>query len=373
MISFLAVAAVSPLHAALAAPKVCCRAISVVEGLSQPTAAKFVPNMKNWVLITQKSGELIAYNLTSKQRLTLHKWPVQVRSEQGLLGMDFSPDFTTSRKMYVSYSAASESPGSPSDSVIEQTTLTLKEDGPSGLVLGHQILRVAQPYPNHNGGEIAFGPDGFLYVGLGDGGGRDDPGSNGQNVATLLGSILRLDVNNSSKEKPYQIPRGNLTKGLPEIYAYGLRNPWRFSFLADGRLVVGDVGQDKWEEVNLVKAASNLGWPLREGKHCYLGKSRCQDKGLTDPVLEYGRSDGGSITGGYEYLGREIPELRGKYLFADFLSGKIWASDLKEKSPEKILILRPDALISSFARDENGEIYYLDFKNGNLSKLSPRA
>ena len=201
------------------------------------------------------------------------------------------------------------------------------------------ILEIPQPAGNHNGGQLAFGPDGYLYVGLGDGGRGGDPFGNGQDLGTLLGSILRIDVSEASPTRPYQVPGDNpfvgITGALGEIWAYGLRNPWRFSFDSQygdsgygdsesARLWVGDVGQNNREEVDLVQKGLNYGWNVMEGTACFSPQTGCDQTGLELPVAEYGREGGCSIIGGYVYRGRLIPSLYGAYVFGDFCSGSVW-------------------------------------------------
>jgi glucose/arabinose dehydrogenase len=251
--------------------------------------------------------------------------------------------------------------------------------------LGHEpaterriILEVEQPFPNHNAGQLAFGPDGMLYVGLGDGGSRDDPNDNGQNLSTLLGSMLRIDVDHQGAARPYGIPRdnpfANQREARGEIWAYGLRNPWRYSFDEGGRLIVADVGQDDFEEVSIVSKGDNLGWRVREASHCFPPGTKCSNKGYADPVFEYPRSLGKSITGGYVYLGSELPELAGQYLCADYLSGNLWAlalpNDRSAKATGRLLGTWPRS-ITTFGRGADGEIYAGDFGSGDILKLVP--
>jgi glucose/arabinose dehydrogenase len=298
-------------------------------------------------------------------------------NEAGLLGMAFDPKFGSNGRIYLSYTSTKPQSRSVFDRllgdsgklmstlsrfVITDGGLTLNEDSE------HKLLQVNQPYSNHNGGDIHFGPDGYLYYGLGDGGSGGDPEANGQNKQTLLGAMLRLDV---SGRDGYVIPEGNpfLKKdGKPEIYAYGLRNPWRWSFdRKTGELWAADVGQNRWEEVNLIKRGENYGWNLREGKHCFSGN--CKQEALIDPVVEYSHDEGCSITGGYVYRGKAIPLLNGFYIYGDYCSGTIWGFDVaKEDNAKPQILLNTDLNISSFGEDKNGEIYVVDLK-GKLFKL----
>jgi len=280
---------------------------------------------------------------------------VQARhSESGLLGMAFHPDFARNGQVFLSYTTH----GAP---LVSRVSRFLSRDGGRTLDPGTEtvLLELPQPYANHNGGQIGFGPDGFLYIGLGDGGAGGDPHGHGQDVDTLLGAMLRIDVD---KGQPYAIPPDNLFAGgggRPEIYAWGLRNPWRWSFdRATGELWVGDVGQNAWEEIDKVVRGGNYGWAIREGAHCY-GASRCRTVGLVDPVAEYGHDQGCSVTGGHVYRGKAIPALQGAYLYGDFCSGRIWAL-CQGKGPPRLL-MNTGLNIASFAEGLDGEVYVLEF------------
>jgi glucose/arabinose dehydrogenase len=294
-------------------------------------------------------------------------------NESGLLGMAFHPDFESNEQVFLSYTA----PGTPLVSVVSRFTLDL--DGSLDLSSEELVLTVPQPFANHNGGNIAFGPDGFLYIALGDGGGAGDPGEHGQDTTTLLGSILRIDVDGAA---PYGIPPDNPFAGntecvdgegqldCPEIFAWGFRNPWRFSFDADtGDLWVGDVGQETWEEIDRVEASGNYGWDEREGAHCFEPPAGCSLDNL-DPITEYDHALGISVTGGYVYRGSAIPDLVGFYVFGDFGSGRIFAvhSNSEPVTVPEELVDTPVA-ISSFAEDEAGELYVLDFRNGTIHRV----
>lgn len=279
-------------------------------------------------------------------------------NEEGLLGLAFDPEFHESGHFYVYYSAAG-----PRRSILSRFTAAGGQvDHASELV----VLEVGQPYSNHNGGEIAFGPDGYLYVALGDGGRAGDPMRHGQNKATLLGTILRIDVATLDEHGRYSIPPDNPFAGDPqargEIWAWGLRNPWRFSFdRLTGDLWTADVGQNLYEEIDLVLPGANYGWNLMEGFDCY-GASDCNRDGLTLPVIEYGREDGCSVTGGYVYRGSRLQSLYGAYVYGDFCSGKIWALRYEEGTVvAHALIADSDLQISSFAEGPDGEIYVLSF------------
>ncbi|MGH9566314.1 MAG: PQQ-dependent sugar dehydrogenase, partial [Candidatus Angelobacter sp.] len=220
----------------------------------------------------------------------------------------------------------------------------------------------------------AFGPDGFLYFGLGDGGNEGDPFGNGQNTQTLLGKMMRIDVNTISPGLQYGIPADNpfvAGGGLPEIYAVGFRNPWRFSFdRSTGRLFAGDVGQDNFEEVDIVQRGGNYGWNTMEGMHCFNPPSGCNMSGLTLPIVEYSHSEGNAIIGGFVYHGTALTGLQGAYIFGDLGSGKIWK--LVEGPPDtwtRTLLANTGVTISSLGQDQSGELYALDFSNGRVLKI----
>jgi hypothetical protein len=241
---------------------------------------------------------------------------------------------------------------------------------------GKLILFVDQPYGNHNGGHIVFGPDGKLYIGMGDGGSGGDPHNHGQDRSTLLGDLLRIDVDGGD---PYAIPADNPYAGAtsmrPEIWAYGLRNPWRFSFDREaGMLYIADVGQNEWEEINAVPAAQkglNYGWRTMESRHCY-GAATCERNGLQVPVHEYNHSDGCSVTGGHVYRGARIPSLAGRYLYADYCEGWVRSFQLSNgaASNHETHDLGNLGSITSFGEDANRELYILS-SNGRVYRLIP--
>ena len=231
------------------------------------------------------------------------------------------------------------------------------------------ILEVPQPYANHNGGQIAFGPDGYLYIGLGDGGSAGDPRRNGQNPSTLLGAILRIDVSGATAEQPYAIPLDNPFVdggGRPEIWAYGLRNPWRFSFDREtGELWTGDVGQNRWEEIDIIERGGNYGWNAMEGHHCFQPSSDCENEDFIPPVWEYSLDgDACSVIGGYVYRGTAIQTLVGTYVYADFCTGEIFGLRRDGEDVVNRLLVDTDLRISSFGEDNDGELYVLSQGEG---------
>jgi glucose/arabinose dehydrogenase len=237
------------------------------------------------------------------------------------------------------------------------------------------LLTIAQPFANHKGGELQFGPDGYLYIGMGDGGSGGDPGNRAQNLTELLGKILRIDVDNGS---PYGIPPSNpfvhTNAARGEIWAFGLRNPWRFSFdRATGDLWIADVGQDLWEEVDFQPATSiggeNYGWRRMEGTHCFNPPTNCRDSTMTLPVVEYDHGGGRcSIIGGYRYRGTRSPKLQGTYIYADWCSGTIWGLNGPAASPR--VIAQTNLGITTFGEDVNGELFLAENKNGGLFAIS---
>jgi len=282
---------------------------------------------------------------------------VRAGGEQGLLGLAFHPQYATNRRLFVNYTDAN------GDTVVAefQTQVDVADSASERLLLG-----IGQPRGNHNGGMLAFGPDGYLYVGTGDGGGAGDPERAGQDRGTLLGKLLRLDVDGP---EPYAIPGDNpfiqAADAAPEIWAYGLRNPWRFSFdRQTGDLFIGDVGQGAWEEINAEPATTggrNYGWNVMEGPDCF-AEPGCDTTDLTLPAAAYGRAGGNcSITGGYVYRGLASPSLVGAYLFADYCSGTVWGLDAHAaiaNGQAEITELTSSGISPvSFGEDEAGEVY----------------
>ena len=299
--------------------------------------------------------------------------------ERGLLGLAFHPDYPTTPYFYVNYTRLSDG-----DTVIARYTITADPDiaDPSSASV---LLTVDQPYSNHNGGQLLFSPlDGYLYIGMGDGGSGGDPENRAQNPNTLLGKMLRLDVDSAS---PYAIPVDNPYVGIAgrdEIWALGLRNPWRFSFdRLTGDLYIGDVGQNAWEEVDFQAAGTpggvNYGWRCREGMHNYNFEFSCQALTLTEPVAEYSHSLGCSVSGGFVYRGQTFPNISGRYFYGDYCSGRIWSFYQTSSAPvgfsTPILELDSPLSISSFGEDESGELYIADYYGSihQLIQLPPFA
>jgi glucose/arabinose dehydrogenase len=291
-------------------------------------------------------------------------------SERGLLSVAFHPLYRQNGRFFINYTDLK------GDTVVSE--FKASSDPDRGNADSERVLlKIKQPASNHNGGQLQFGPDGYLYIGTGDGGFQGDPSGNGQDLDTLLGKMLRIDVNGGA---PYGIPADNPFKGSsgarPEIWAYGLRNPWRFSFdPSTGDMYIGDVGEGKWEEVDFQPRSSrggeNYGWRLLEGSYEFKLPDGYDTKGLTFPVVEYSHDDGCSVTGGYVYRGKQSPGINGTYFFSDYCSGKLWG--LRKKpggSWEWAKFLDTGLNVSSFGVDEAGEIYILDLGKGGISRIA---
>ncbi len=287
--------------------------------------------------------------------------PWSSKNEEGLLGFAFHPKFKQNGECFVYYSSKEK----PRTSIVSRFRVS-KDDPDRADPQEEVVMVIPQPYANHNGGSIAFGPDGYLYIGLGDGGGRNDPLGHGQNLGSWMGSILRIDVDKSSKRNRYSIPTGNPFAGKPgvkpEIFAYGFRNIWRLSFdRKTGDLWAADVGQDLWEEINIVQAGGNYGWSIREAAYGFNNNKPNTGAKPLEPIWEYDHRVGKSITGGYVYRGNRLPELQGCYLYADYVSGRIWALKIDSKTGRAVANygLRENGLpVLAFGEDQNGEVYY---------------
>ncbi|HZS41854.1 MAG TPA: PQQ-dependent sugar dehydrogenase, partial [Polyangia bacterium] len=293
-------------------------------------------------------------------------------NESGLLGMAFHPSFATNHQVFLSYDTPDNTSPAGFHSVISRF---VSNDGGATLDQASEqvLLTIAQPFTNHNGGNIVFGPDGYLYAGFGDGGSGGDPMKNGQNVNVLLGKMLRLDVDGGT---PYAIPPTNPFAsggGKKEIYAWGLRNPWRWSFdSVTGELWCGDVGQDLYEEIDKIQLGGNYGWNVMEASHCY-NAATCNMSGLILPIAEYDHSVGNAITGGYIYRGTAITSLIGTYIYGDEVSGRIWGLfyDTTGKATPQVLIDNSGHNISSFGQGNDGELYLCSYGDGKIYKLVP--
>ena len=341
---------------------------------TQPVFLTHSGDATNRIFIVQQNGFIMVFpndstgstvntflNVTDK---------IITGSERGLLGLAFHPNYSTNRYFYVNYTRA----GDGATIVSRFTTQSgdpNKADSLSELIL----LTIPQPYSNHNGGNVMFGQDGYLYIGMGDGGSGGDPGNRAQNPNELLGKILRIDVNNPSGGNNYGIPPGNpyiSGGGLPEIFCIGMRNPWRFSQdPVTGTIYCGDVGQGTWEEVDILQVGKNYGWRVLEGTHCYNPSSGCDTTGKTMPITEYNHTAGRcSITGGYVYRGPAVPSLNARYLYADYCGRQVYKLLYQNGNvSEQDLVGTAPSLVLSFGVDQQNEVYIL-CSNGLVYKMT---
>ena len=338
----------------------------LADGFQKPIYITHAGDSTGRLFVVEQSGIIrivTGGHVLDKPFLDLSDKITRRSSEQGLLGLAFDPDYSNNGQFFVHYS------DNNGDTVVMRLFVS-SDANRANHQSGSKVLEQSQPYRNHNGGQIAFGPDGYLYVGLGDGGLAGDPHKNGQNLATWLGSILRVSI-----ESPvgYSVPSDNPfvenKDALSEIWAYGLRNPWRFSFdRITGDLYIADVGQNDWEEINFQPADSlggeNYGWSNMEGNHCY--RLGCESVLFSAPIAEYRHSNGTcSVTGGYVYRGEALLHMRGSYVYGDFCSGTIWTiSRTMSGDWDEALIIESELQISSFGEDEFGEVYVVDYAGG---------
>lgn len=340
----------------------------VVTGIDRPVAITNAGDGSGRLFITLRAGHVLivgSQGLIDTPFLNISSLTT-TDGERGLLSIAFHPSYRTNGLFYVNYTNLA------GDTVIARYHVSVNPDV-ADPVSAAILLTIPQPFANHNGGQLKFGPDGYLYIGMGDGGSGGDPLNNGQNLGTLLGKMLRIDVDGAF---PYAVPADNpflSTPGArPEIWAYGFRNPWRFSFdRQTGDLFIGDVGEASFEEVDFQAAASaggeNYGWRLMEATHCFDPASNCNDGSLTLPVIEYPHTAGDcSISAGYRYRGTASSSLSGMYFYADFCSGKIWGAT--ETSPgvfSSELLVDTELTITAFGEDEQGELYIAHFASPN--------
>ena len=346
----------------------------VARNLSNPVFITHSGDGSGRLYIVEKGGRIkILQNGTLRSTPFLNlSAKVSSGSEQGLLGLAFHPSYVDNGKFYVNYTNTS------GDTVIAEYTRSSANPNVANPT-GSTLLAIDQPYSNHNGGMLAFGPDRYLYVGMGDGGSSGDPGNRAQSLNTLLGKILRIDVDNEAGGKKYAIPPGNPfagVSGLDEIWSFGLRNPWRFSFdRRTGDMWIGDVGQNRYEEINRSPAVNgvdagkglNYGWRVLEGNACFNPSSGCNKAGKSPPMAVYSHSSGCSVTGGYVYRGLAYRGLVGGYVFGDFCSGRIWA--LRAHGPAAqapVLMADTNLSISSFGEGPDGTIYVTDLASGDI-------
>jgi uncharacterized repeat protein (TIGR03806 family) len=360
-------------------------AFPAAPAFDRPTKILQAPGDGSRWFVLEKSGRIRVFSVSSPASVAT--WldfsaRVNANSEGGMLGMAFHPDYPATREVFVSYT------GNPGGAMVSRVSRVILDDVINPAVTTEQIvLEVDQPFDNHNGGDIAFGPDGYLYIGFGDGGSGNDPFGYAQDNSRLLGKMLRIGVVGVGYPDPgYSIPADNPfaanarcgaaanAASCPEIYASGLRNPWRWGFdPPTGELWLGDVGQGSREEVDRIERGGNYGWNCREG--FIAGPASCNTAGLIDPVTDYSHGNGDvSITGGYVYRGAALPAVRGRYVFADFGSGRIWAlEDDGQGGYSNDLLVDTPYNISAFAAGEDGELYFADYSNGRIRLLTEPA
>jgi glucose/arabinose dehydrogenase len=349
----------------------------IASHLSMPVYATGANDGSNRIFIVEKTGKIkILLNGVVRSTPFLNiSSEVSKGSEQGLLGLAFHPGFKTNHKLYVNFTNLA------GDTIIREYRVSSSNPNVVATSTKRRILGISQPFANHNGGMLAFGPDGYLYIGMGDGGDAGDPGNRAQDTNQLLGKMLRIDINHTMPNAAYRNPSTNPYVGIAgrdEIWQIGLRNPWRFSFdRTTGDLWIGDVGQGKYEEVDrAIRTSSgagrgvNWGWRVLEGTHCYLPPSGCSTSGKTMPLLDYDHGGGRcAVTGGYVYRGSAIPLLRGGYVFGDYCSGEIWVVASSASAPVgKVRLLDTSLLISSFGQIGGGELVVTDL-NGRVYRL----
>lgn len=344
----------------------------IAGGLETPVQVTHAGDRSSRLFVVEQAGRIRII----RNRRVLARPFLDIRNkvlsggELGLLSVAFHPRYASNRRFFVNYTTDE---GGRLRTVIAEYRVSDNADeaDPAERIL----LEIDQPFRNHNGGLNLFGPDGMLYIGMGDGGSARDPFDNGQRLDTLLGKLLRIDVDGDT---PYRVPSNNpfvnRAGARGEIWAYGLRNPWRFSFdRANGRLFLGDVGQNRWEEIDIIQRGGNYGWRIMEGAHCHIPTAGCDQTGLELPIAEYATGqDGCSVTGGFVYRGNRIAALTGRYVFGDYCSGRI--SVLTETGNRWAMTqaLGTDLRISSFGEDQAGELYVVDHA-GAVYQLTNRS
>ncbi|NOH02327.1 MAG: hypothetical protein HND47_10415 [Chloroflexi bacterium] len=357
------------------------RFVETISGLDDPLFVTHAGDVSGRVFIVQRNGKILIFKngaLNDTPFLDIGGIITTSGGEQGLLGLAFDPDYETNGRFFVVYT---DNTFAPNESVIlARYQVSNSDPDLADPNSGDVLLSIEKNYANHNGGMIAFGPDGYLYMAVGDGGGGGDPGNNGQDKDTLLGKILRLDVSGDSYVAPNTNPFFGAVDGMDEIWAYGLRNPWRFSFdRTTGDIFIGDVGQNAQEEIDFQPSTSgggeNYGWRILEGNLCYNSGTCTPPPDYVPPAATYdhGADDsfGCSVTGGYVYRGSQFPALEGVYLYGDFCKGKIWGM-IKNGSGQWVstLITDTDFFISSFGEDEAGELYLTDYVTGSVYHIA---
>jgi len=363
----------------LAAPAGNAQSVSLVRAFPRltfntPVFLTHAGDGTNRIFVVQQDGNILVFpndSAVAAGNTFLHITPKlsSVKGEQGLLGLAFHPDYKTNGYFYVNYTAPN-----PLRTVVARYRVLPGDPGRGDSSSEYRIIEINQPFSNHKGGMISFGPDGYLYIGMGDGGSANDPDTNGQHRTTLLGKILRIDVNDTTASTHYKIPpdnpfAGNSSGWKEEIWALGMRNPWRWSFdPPTGALWVGDVGQDVREEIDIVTRGGNYGWNITEGEICRPPASSCDTTGLIFPIKDYPHTLGNAITGGYVYRGTRTPFLTGAYIYGDYGSGRIWMLRYANGAiaADSMLTQAPFE-ISSFGTDEFNELYIVSY--GGLAPI----
>ena len=349
--------------------------LPIASGLNQPVALTHAGDTR--LFITQQIGTVMVYDALGPRATPF----LDIRSivlsggERGLLSVAFHPRYRHNGFFFVYYTNKN------GDNSVARYQVSANDPDRADPASGTILLTIPHPdFANHNGGQLQFGPDGYLYIGTGDGGSGGDPSNHAQDLTQLLGKLLRIDVDHGL---PYTIPASNPFFGRGnarnEIWAYGLRNPWRFSFdRSTGELWIGDVGQDTYEEVDLQPATSiggeNYGWRKMEGFHCYNPSTNCTDPSFTMPILEYSHAQGAcSITGGYRYRGTQIPSLKGAYLYGDYCTGSIWTATQTNGVWTSKTLFTTTIKISSFGEDVSGELYVMDVAKGFVYRIAAKG
>ncbi len=350
--------------------------LQMAQGFHKPVGLYSPPDGSKRLFVVEQGGTIRIIKQTKPQLkpfLDLSQ-KISAGGEKGLLGLAFHPKFKENGRFFVNYTRDQDG----LHSIISEFRVSKKNPDAADSQSEKILLQIKQPYGNHNGGQIAFGLDGMLYIGTGDGGSGNDPHNHGQNLSSLLGKMLKISVDNRSKGLAYGLPDDNpflKKKGVrPEIWAYGLRNPWRFSFdPLTGQLWAADVGQRHREEINIIKKGKNYGWRIMEGKICTPGVNRhCDSKGLEPPLHDYPRSEGTAIIGGFVYRGQNIPDLCGAYVYGDYGSGQVWALRYKGRTvTQPLQLLNAKRPITSFGQDQDHELYVVEH-SGNIYRLSPQ-
>ena len=351
------------------------RLVPVATGLERPLFVSHAGDGSGRLFVVEQGGRIRVVRdgkLLERPFLDVTRRLDNSSGERGLLGLAFAPDYRTSGFFFLVRTA-------PGPAVVVERYRVSADPDRADPASVQVVLSMDDPASNHNGGMVAFGPDGYLWLGTGDGGRAADPWDNARDPRSLLGKLLRIDV----RERLYGIPPDNPFagggRGRPEVWALGLRNPWRFSFdRATGELWIGDVGQGAWEEIDVVDprrgGGMHFGWKTMEGRHCFDPPRGCDPAGLELPVHEYGHELGCSVTGGYVYRGRRIAGLAGAYLFADFCRGTVWSLVREPEGRARVAtLLETRAMVSSFGEDEAGELYLCDHRDGAVLALEPGA